>query len=66
MSDLPFHLLLFVIGGSVIVIISARVTETEYTSALASLPRRLLYFFGGCAVVAVVMLILEQALASIH
>jgi hypothetical protein len=66
MNDLPFHLLLFFIGGSVIVVISALFAETEDIDALAILPRRLLYFFAGCATVAVVMLILEHTLASIH
>ena len=66
MNDLPFHLLLFVIGGTVIVIISALFTETDDAQVLAILPRRLLYFFAGCVAVAVVMLIFEHTLASIH
>lgn len=66
MNDLPFHLFLFVIAGSVIVIISTLFSETEDAAALATLPRRLLYFFAGCSAVAVVMLILEHTLASIH
>ncbi len=66
MNDLPFHLLLFVIAGTVIVTISTLFSETEDRAALAILPRRLLVFFAGCFAVAVVMLILEHTLASIH
>ncbi len=66
MNDLPFHLFLFVVGGTVIVIISTLFAESEDAQALAILPRRLLYFFAGCAAVAGVMLILEHTLASVH
>ena len=66
MNDLPFHLLLFVVGGTVIVIISTLFAETDDAKALAILPRRLLYFFAGCTAVAGVMLILEHTLASVH
>ena len=66
MKDLPFHLLLFLVSGSVIVIISAMFSEADDRAALRVLPRRLAYFFGGCLLVAGVMLVCEHTFASIH
>ena len=66
MKDLPFHLLLFLLSGSVVVAISAMFSEADDRAALRILPRRLAYFFAGCGVVAAVMLICEHTFASIH
>ena len=66
MNDLPFHLLLFFVAGTVIVVISAMFSEADDREALKLLPRRLLYYFTGCALVAVVMLVCEHTLASIR
>ena len=66
MKDLPFHILLFLASGTVIVTISVMFSEADDGSALRVLPKRLLYFFAGCAAVAVVMLICEHTFASIH
>lgn len=66
MKDLPFHLFLFLVSGTVIVTISVMFSEASDRAALRVLPKRLLYFFLGCAAVAVVMLICEHTFASIH
>ena len=55
MNDLPFHLLIFAVTGSVIVIVSAMFSETTDAAALRVIPKRLLYFFFGCSVVAGIM-----------
>lgn len=64
--DLALHLLQFVFIGAVIVVIGAFYAEAEDEAAFRSLPRRMLVFFGGCAILAVVMLVLEHTFASIH
>lgn len=64
MNDLPFHFLLFAVTGAVIVIVSAMFNEVTDTAALRVVPKRILYFFIGCSVVAGVMLLLEHTLAS--
>ena len=65
MNDLPFHLFLFLASGTVIVTISVLFSEAHDRDALRVLPKRLLYFFVGCAAVALVMLLCEHTLASI-
>ena len=65
MNDLPFHLILFLVSGTVIVVISCMFSETDDRAALKILPRRLLYFFVGCAAVALIMLVLEHTVASV-
>jgi hypothetical protein len=64
MNDLPFHFLLFSITGAVIVIVSAMFSENSDAAAWRVVPKRLLYFFFGCSIVAAVMLVLEHTLAS--
>ena len=64
MNDLPFHLMIFAITGAVIVIVSAMFSESTDAAALRVIPKRLLYFFFGCSVVAGIMLVLEHTLAS--
>jgi len=65
MNDLGFHLVLFLVVGSVIVAISAFYTEREDARALAIVPRRLAFFLAGCALVALLMLVLEHTVASV-
>ena len=66
MNDLPFHLLLFAFAGTVIVLISCFFSETDDRAAFRALPKRVLVFFLGCTAIAVVMLILEHTVASVH
>jgi len=65
LNDLGVHILLFVITGIVIVVISAMYSEPDDGRMFRMVPKRLLYFFGGCAAVALVMLLLEHTLASV-
>lgn len=66
MKDLGLHLLLFGLAGTVVVVIGTLFSEPDDRAALRALPRRLLVFFAGCAVVAGVMLLLEHTVASVH
>lgn len=66
MNDLLFHLGLFLAAGTVVVVISTMFSEPDDATALKTLPRRLVVFFSGCAFVAVVMLVAEHTVASIH
>ena len=63
MNDLPFHLLLFAIVGFVITGLNAVFADPDDARALRSLPRRFLWFFGGCGILAVLILLAERFLA---
>ncbi len=65
MKDLPIHILLFLISGAIVVAIGALFAEPEDDAALALLPRRLLGFFLGSAIVVAVMLICEHTFAAV-
>jgi hypothetical protein len=65
MKDLPYHLLLFVVVGAVIVLIGCLFSEADDRAALRILPKRLLYYFVGCAFVAAIMLVCEHTLARV-
>ncbi|MCA8981851.1 MAG: hypothetical protein H6831_09520 [Planctomycetes bacterium] len=64
--DLPIHLALFTVVALAIVMLSSFFTEPEDGPALRALPRRMLYFFVGCGVLAGLMLIAEHTVASVH
>lgn len=66
MNDLPLHLFLFLLAGTIIVMISCMFAEAEDAAALRSFPRRWLSFFGGCTLIAILMLVAEHTFASIH
>lgn len=63
MKDLPVHLLLFAVVGIVITSMGAVFGEPEDGPAFRSLPKRLLWFFLGCAVFSAVLLLVERYLA---
>ena len=65
MKDLPTHLLLFAIVGLSIVACSLVFSEQDDAKALRSLPRRLLWFFAGCGILAAILLFVEHAFASV-
>ena len=65
MKDLPTHLLLFTIVGLAIVACSLVFSEQDDTKALRSLPRRLLWFFVGCGILAAILLFVEHAFANV-
>lgn len=66
MNDLPIHLVLFVVIGVAIVTMGAFYAEADDRIALRSLPRRLGSFFGGCALLVIVMLICEHTFAALQ
>jgi hypothetical protein len=65
-NDLWIHVALFLAISVAIVVLGAFYAEADDAKALRSLPRRLLNFAVGCAIVAAVMLICEHTFASIH
>lgn len=66
MKDIWFHLLLFLAASTIIVTVSCMFTEADDAEALRSFPRRWVTFIGGCALVAVLMLVAEHTFASIN
>lgn len=64
--DFPIHILLFTIVALAIVMLSSFFAEPEDGPALRAIPRRLLYFFIGCGVLAGLMLIAEHTVASVN
>ena len=66
MNDLGLHLLLFSIVGVAIVTLSAFFSEVEDDRALKTIPRRLLFFFVGCTLISVVLIVFEHTVASVH
>lgn len=64
MKDFPVHLLLFAIVGIVITGLNAVFAEPDDARALRSLPRRFLWLFGGCGLLAVLILLAERFLAK--
>ena len=65
MNDLPTHLVLFVVVGLAIVLIGCMFSESDDRAALRLVPKRLLYYLIGCALVALVMLVCEHTLARV-
>lgn len=63
MNDLPLHFVLFAIIGIAIVALGSFFGDTTDAPALRSMPRRLLVFFAGCALVALILLVIEHTLA---
>jgi hypothetical protein len=60
------HLAFFLVLSLAIVILSAFYSEAEDGPALRSVPRRYLVFIGACALVAGVMLVLEQLFIAVE
>jgi hypothetical protein len=65
-KDLPTHLGLFTLIAVAIVVLGAMYAEPTDEAAARGLPRRLLYFFAGCALLTVVVLVLEHTVASVR
>jgi hypothetical protein len=66
MNDLPTHLVLFAAIALAITGVGALYAERDDAKALASLPRRFVVFFVGCALVAAIMLLLEHTFAWVE
>lgn len=65
MKDLGWHLVLFAVVSFAIVALSLVFSESDDRRALALLPRRMLWFLVGCAILAVVLLLVERVFASV-
>lgn len=65
MNDLLVHALLFALLSAVIVLMSAFYSEPDDSKALRAFPRRLLFFFLGCAALTGLMLLAEHTVASV-
>ncbi len=63
MKDLPLHLILFAFVGLVISALNAVFADADDAAAVRSVPRRCLWFFGGCGVLAALILLAERFLA---
>ena len=60
------HVLFFLVLSLAIVVMSAFYSEPEDAPALRSVPRRYGVFVLACAVIAIVMLLLERIFASVR
>jgi hypothetical protein len=65
MNDIGIHLLLFTLIAAAIVTCGAFFGETDDGKALRSVPRRILWFFGGCAVLVAIVLLIEHTVARV-
>lgn len=65
MKDIGVHALLFLVVSTAIVAMSAFFSESADGPALHSLPRRLVVFVFGCAVLAGLMLLVEGTFAAV-
>jgi hypothetical protein len=65
-NDLPTHILLFLFVGLAIVSLGSFFGDTEDAPAIGNIPRRLLVFFAGCGVVALLLLVLEHTVAAVN
>jgi hypothetical protein len=64
-SGLWVHLLLFLLMGTAIVTLGTFYADAEDGRARKLWPRRMLSFFGGCAVLVLVMLVCEHTFAAL-
>ncbi len=65
MNDIVVHLLLFTLIAAAIVTCGAYYGEPDDAKALRSVPRRLLWFFGGCAILVAIVLVIEHTVARV-
>jgi hypothetical protein len=64
-NDIVVHLLLFTLIAAAIVTCGAYYGEPDDAKALRSVPRRLLWFFGGCAILVAIVLVIEHTVARV-
>jgi hypothetical protein len=57
---------LFAFVGLSIVTLGSFFGETEDRPALAHVPWRLLVFFGGCGLIALILIVLEHTVAAVR
>jgi len=64
-NDLGTHILLFTIISLAIVTCGAIYGEPDDARALRTVPRRFLWFVGGCGILALIVLVIEHTFASV-
>jgi len=65
MTDLLVHAVLFAVVAIVIAVCQAMYSEPKDRKAFASVPKRFAWLVGGCAVLAVILIVLEKTLARV-
>ena len=65
MNDMAVHVLLFLLVALVIVVCGAFYGEPDDARALRTVPIRLAWFFGGCAVLVLVVLVIEHTFSRV-
>jgi hypothetical protein len=65
MNDLGVHIALFLAVSAAIVVCGAFYSEPDDRKALALVPRRLLWFVGGCLILVAVVLLIEHTVARV-
>jgi len=66
MDDLGIHLAPFMLSAGVIVSVTCMYTEADDGKALRLFPRRYATFVLASAAIVVVMIVIQQTLASVH
>ncbi len=66
MNDLGVHSALFALIGLGIVAMAAFYTESDNAAAFRGLPRRFGMFCLGCGILALLLIVAERTVASIH
>ena len=65
MKDIAIHIVLFLVAALAIVGLGSCYADADDGAALRNFPRRFVMFIGGCALLALVMLVLEHTIASV-
>jgi hypothetical protein len=65
MNDLGVHLLLFALISVLIVTCGAFYGEPDDARALRTVPLRLAWFVGGCAILVLIVIVIEHTFARV-
>ncbi len=65
MNEIVIHILLFFVAALAIVGLGSCYADAADGPALRNFPRRFLMFIAGCALLALIMIVLEHTIASV-
>lgn len=65
MSEIAIHILLFLVASLAIVGLGSCYADAADGPALRNFPRRFMMFVAGCALLALIMIVLEHTIASV-
>ncbi|MDZ4771800.1 MAG: hypothetical protein SGI72_01560 [Planctomycetota bacterium] len=65
MNDVTVHIALFLAVSAAIVLCGAFYSEPDDQKAFKLLPKRFLWFVGGCLILLAVVLLIEHTVASV-